>query len=49
LVPWESVEALARALAGPVELQRIVSAYGHDAFLKEIEQVGALVRRGGAA
>jgi len=49
LVPWESVEDLARELAGPVELQRIVSAYGHDAFLKETEQVGALVRRGGAA
>jgi homoserine O-acetyltransferase len=49
LVPWESVEALARELAGPVELRRIVSAYGHDAFLKEEAQVGALVRSGGAA
>jgi homoserine acetyltransferase len=48
-VPWESVEALARDLAGPVELQRIVSAYGHDAFLKEEAQVGALVRSGGVA
>lgn len=51
LVPWESVEALARELAGPVELVRIESGYGHDAFLKEEAQVGALVRRalGGAA
>jgi homoserine O-acetyltransferase len=49
LVPWESVESLARELAGPVELRRIVSAYGHDAFLKEPGQVGALVRLGGAA
>jgi len=49
LVPWESVEELARGLAGPAELVRIASAYGHDAFLKEIEQVGALVRRGGGA
>ena len=54
LVPFESLEQLARELAGPVELRRIRSAYGHDAFLKEPEQVGALVRAalagiGGAA
>ena len=49
LVPWQSIEALARELAGPVELRRIVSAYGHDAFLKEESQVAALVRLGGAA
>ncbi len=49
LVPWESVESLARELAGPVELHRIVSAFGHDAFLKEEAQVGALVRSGGGA
>ncbi|MBK7641907.1 MAG: alpha/beta fold hydrolase [Planctomycetes bacterium] len=49
LVPWTSVEALARGLGGPVELHRIVSAYGHDAFLKEEAQVGAIVRAGGVA
>jgi homoserine O-acetyltransferase/O-succinyltransferase len=49
LVPWDSIEALARSLAGPVELCEIRSVYGHDAFLKEEAQVGALVRRGGAA
>jgi len=49
LVPWESVAQLARGLAGPAELVRIASAYGHDAFLKEIDQVGALVRKGGGA
>jgi homoserine O-acetyltransferase len=43
LVHGSQMEALARELAGPVELHMISSIYGHDMFLKEAQRIGALV------
>ena len=41
--PWQMAELRDR-LAGPVELVVLKSIYGHDAFLKESEVYGALLR-----
>lgn len=45
LVPVDSMQELARSLPQGV-LHEIDSLYGHDAFLKETQQIGALVHRG---
>jgi homoserine O-acetyltransferase/O-succinyltransferase len=45
LVPPAEVEQLAAAIRAPVELQRIESRFGHDAFLKETALVNALLQR----
>lgn len=45
LVPLESMRQLARELPH-AELHEIESLFGHDAFLKETHQIGALVHRG---
>lgn len=44
LVPVSDLCALQRGLGAPCELHVIDSDYGHDAFLKETEAVGALLR-----
>ena len=41
--PWQ-MEELRTRLAGPAELVVLKSIYGHDAFLKESEAYGALLR-----
>lgn len=43
LVPLEDLRRLSRALAGPARLKVIRSIYGHDAFLKEPQQIGRLL------
>jgi homoserine O-acetyltransferase len=43
LVPLDSLRQLSRQLAGPTRLKVIRSIYGHDAFLKEPEQIGRLL------
>jgi homoserine O-acetyltransferase len=43
LVPPVQMEALAAALAGPVQLHLLPSLYGHDMFLKDADKVSALV------
>jgi homoserine O-acetyltransferase len=43
LVPPVQMEALANALAGPVQLHLLPSLYGHDMFLKDAGKVSALV------
>lgn len=43
LVPLEDLRRLSRQLAGPSQLKVIRSIYGHDAFLKEPEQIGRLL------
>ncbi len=43
LVPIEQIRSLAARLAGPVRLVEIESIYGHDAFLKENETIGAIL------
>lgn len=42
--PWQLRE-LSNALAGPSELVEIDSIYGHDAFLKEVDALSAVVER----
>jgi homoserine O-acetyltransferase len=55
LVPLADVAELVAWLSGPGELQVVRSTYGHDAFLKEPDAVGRVVRQalrgieGGAA
>ncbi len=55
LVPPEDVNALAARIAAPVHVHVLRSLYGHDAFLKDIEPIDAILRaaladdRGGAA
>jgi len=44
LVPADQVRELASRLAGPVDLHVLASIYGHDAFLKEVDAVGEIVR-----
>lgn len=43
VVPGEQVVELAAAMAGPVRIAHIATTTGHDAFLTEPLQVGALV------
>ena len=43
LVPLDDLRRLSRQLAGPARLKVIRSIYGHDAFLKEPEQIGRLL------
>lgn len=43
LVPPVQMQALASALAGPVQLHLLPSLYGHDMFLKDAGKVSALV------
>lgn len=43
VVPRAQVDALAAALAGPVRVAEIATDTGHDAFLTEPRQVGALL------
>lgn len=55
LVPLADVAELVAGLSGPGELQVVRSTYGHDAFLKEPDSIGRIVRsalrgiEGGAA
>ncbi|HUE79619.1 MAG TPA: alpha/beta fold hydrolase [Sphingomicrobium sp.] len=44
LVPVEDVASLAAQLGGPTQYRVIHSVYGHDAFLKEPEMLGSLIR-----
>lgn len=44
LVPESQLQGLAEQLAGPTRLHRVVSVYGHDAFLKEPEVFNRLIR-----
>ena len=44
LVPtWQSRQ-LANQISGPAELHLVDSVYGHDAFLKETESIGTIIR-----
>lgn len=43
LVPLDDLRELAQSLAGPSRLVTLHSLYGHDAFLKEVEAIGALI------
>lgn len=43
IVPEADLLALTERLRGPARLHRIHSLYGHDAFLKEEEQIGAIL------
>lgn len=45
LAPVDQLQALARELGGSAQCQVITSDYGHDAFLKEIAAVDALIRQ----
>ncbi len=44
LVPVEQIHDLAARLGGPVRLIEIETRYGHDAFLKEVDTIGAVLR-----
>ena len=44
LVPPAQIEELSRRVAGPCRLVEIHSLYGHDAFLKETETLGLVLR-----
>ena len=43
IVPFEQLQDLAAKFASPPRLERIVSRFGHDAFLKESAALGALL------
>lgn len=43
LAPPEDLRALAAAIAAPVQFECVDSLYGHDAFLKETDRVGAFI------
>lgn len=43
LVPLADLRALAAGLAGPCRLHELASAYGHDAFLKEVDAVATIL------
>lgn len=45
IVPLADLEELSRRLAGPRALHRISSLYGHDAFLKEVDAIAAILHR----
>jgi homoserine O-acetyltransferase len=44
LVPLADLRRLAARLAGPCRLHELASAYGHDAFLKEVDAVATILR-----
>ena len=44
LVPFHQLTQLADALGGPARLVTLSSPFGHDAFLKEIDAIGGVVR-----
>lgn len=44
LAPPSEIEALAAAIRAPTRVRKLSSRYGHDAFLKEIPRVDALLR-----
>ncbi len=44
LVPIADLAELAARIGVPSRLETIDSPYGHDAFLKEPERIGALIR-----
>jgi homoserine O-acetyltransferase len=44
IVPRADLEALAAGIADRCRLHCIASRYGHDAFLKEVDTIGALLR-----
>ncbi|HEY1588438.1 MAG TPA: alpha/beta hydrolase, partial [Rhodanobacter sp.] len=44
LVPLADLCELQRRLHGPATLEVVESPYGHDAFLKEPEQIASLLR-----
>ena len=43
LVPLEDCRALATRLGGPHQLHVIDSLFGHDAFLKEVAAIAAIL------
>lgn len=45
VVPIRQMESLVSRLAGPARLERTVSIYGHDAFLKETRAVRGFLER----
>ena len=45
LIPFEQLQAVAAAFKIPARLERIVSRYGHDAFLKETATLAPLISR----
>ncbi|ODU44824.1 MAG: hypothetical protein ABS96_15690 [Lysobacteraceae bacterium SCN 69-123] len=45
LAPPEDLQAFATAIGAPAQFECIDSLYGHDAFLKETDRVGALIAR----
>ncbi|PIV33274.1 MAG: homoserine acetyltransferase [Lysobacterales bacterium CG02_land_8_20_14_3_00_62_12] len=45
IVPLADLEELAAGIAAPTRLYRIHSVYGHDAFLKEVDQIGVILRQ----
>lgn len=45
IVPLADLEELANRIAAPTRLHRIDSVYGHDAFLKEVDQISAILRQ----
>ena len=45
LAPPEELQAFAATIAAPAQFECIDSLYGHDAFLKETDRVGALIAR----
>jgi homoserine O-acetyltransferase len=44
IVPIETIQELSRRLPNLRALHTLPSLYGHDAFLKEPAQVGAIIR-----
>ena len=44
LVPLDQVKAFARAIAGPAELMVLASRFGHDAFLKDVDDFAPRLR-----
>ena len=45
IVPVEQLRELLAGLAGPAQLISFSSVYGHDAFLKEINTLGAIIEK----
>ena len=41
--PWQT-QQLAAQLSGPTDVHIIDSLYGHDAFLKEVQKIGAVIQ-----